>query len=104
MSTENAPQKVIRWVGADHSINYSDGRFQPRDGVVYVRQDLALAVVETADDVKQQVEAVIQRHLDSITEARKDTTGLGMIQHIIKMILAEVRSLCSLLLLPLTNR
>ena len=47
----------------------------------------------TAYDMKQQVEAIIQRHLDSITEARKDTTGLGMIQHLVKMILAEVEGL-----------
>ena len=45
------------------------------------------------EETKQQAVAIIQRHLDSITEARKDTTGLGMIQHIIKMILAEVRGL-----------
>ena len=42
---------------------------------------------------KREVIEIIQRHLDSITEARKDTTGLGMIQHIIKMILAEVKGL-----------
>jgi len=110
MSSDKAPQK-LHWVQDDSGKYYSTIRQESYHKLIatYIRQDLALAITEAAEkgdagyadylaertayDMKQQAIAIIQRHLDSITEARKDTTGLGMIQHIIKMILAEVNGL-----------
>lgn len=43
--------------------------------------------------MKQKVLSIVQGQLESVKEARKDTTGLGMIEHVIKMILFEVERL-----------
>jgi hypothetical protein len=43
--------------------------------------------------LKIQVIAILNNHLESIKEARKDTAGLGMLQHVVKMILREVEGL-----------
>jgi hypothetical protein len=120
MSNNEAPIRIVRWIGQDHSVNYSDpGKWLPKfeEAAYYIREDLTLdaklkepgAIVVTkpkddaeysdylsqltASEMKVQCLKIIDRHLESITEARKDTTGLGMIQHIIKMILAEVNGL-----------
>lgn len=43
--------------------------------------------------MKEKVLSIVQAQLDSIKEARKDTTGLGMIEHVVRMILFEVERL-----------
>lgn len=44
MSSNKAPEKIVRWIGEDYSHNYTDIEIrQPRTSdVIYVRQDLTL--------------------------------------------------------------
>lgn len=43
--------------------------------------------------MKTQCEMIIQKHIEIVKEARKDNAGLGKLEIVLKMILAEIESL-----------